>query len=85
MRMGYGILATSLKPSCNEKGTVETALSELAKARTGDLIRLAVPCLSNEFEETGGTEMWLRCRRRRSSFVRTEYVALGAGQKRDKM
>ena len=30
---------------------METALSELGKA--DDLVSLAVPCLSNDFEETG--------------------------------
>ena len=33
---------------------METALSELGKA--DDLVSLAVPCLSNDFEETGYIE-----------------------------
>ena len=80
--MGYGILATSLKPSCNEKGTVETALSELATA--DDLVSLAALCLSNDFEETGDIEdavTFLEA----TVLIRTEYVTLGVGQRRDKV
>ena len=80
--MGYGILATSLKPSCNEKGTVETALSELAKA--DDLVSLAVPCLGNDVEETGDIED-VTTLSEATVLIGTEYVTLGVGQRRDKV
>ena len=79
--MGYGILATSLKPSCNEKGTVETALSELATAN--DLVSLAALCLSNDFEETRNIEDEAALSEA-TDLIRTEHVTLGVGQRRDK-
>ena len=80
--MGYGILATSLKRSCNEKGTVETALSELATA--DDLVSLAALCLSNDFEETRNIEDEAALSEA-TVLIRTEYVTLGVGQRRDKV
>ena len=80
--MGYGILATSLKPSCNEKETVETALSELATA--DDLVSLAALCLSNDFEETWNIEDEAALSAT-TVLIRTEYVTLGVGQRQDKV
>ena len=61
---------------------METALSELGEA--DDLVSLAVPCLSNDFEETGYIEDAVTLSEA-TVLIRTEYVTLGVGQRRDKM
>ena len=61
---------------------METALSELGKA--DDLVSLAVPCLSNDFEEIGYIEDAATLSEA-PVLIRAEYVTLGVGQRRDKM
>ena len=73
---------TSLKPSCSEKGTVETALSKLATA--DDLVSLAALCLSSDFEETWNIEDEAALSEV-TVLICTEYVTLGVGQRRDKV
>ena len=61
---------------------METALSELGKA--DDLVSLAVPCLSNDFEENRYIEDAVTLSKS-TVLVRAEYVTLGVGQRRDNM
>jgi hypothetical protein len=59
------------------------ALSELAKA--DDLVQgLAVPCLGDDFEETGDMEDAATLSEA-TVLIRTEDVASGVGQRREKM
>ena len=62
---------------------METALSELGEAN--DLVSLAVPCLSNDFEEIGYIEDAASTLSEATVLIRTEYVTVGVGQRRDKM